>query len=61
MGTSPARLLVLVTPAGFEEFVMEMGEPAAALTLPAPAAPDMDKLKGLTAKYRLEILGPLPG
>ncbi len=60
VGTSPARFLVLTTPGGFEGFVMEMGEPASALTLPTPSAPDMDKLMALAAKYRIEILGPLP-
>jgi quercetin dioxygenase-like cupin family protein len=60
VGTSPARFLVLTTPGGFEGFVMEMGEPASALTLPTPSAPDMDKLITLAAKYRIEILGPLP-
>ncbi len=60
VGTSPARFLVLTTPGGFEGFVMEMGQPASSLTLPAPSAPDMDKLIALAAKYRIEILGPLP-
>jgi quercetin dioxygenase-like cupin family protein len=60
VGTSPARFLVLTTPGGFEGFVMEVGEPATTLTLPAPSAPDMNKLVALAAKYRIEILGPLP-
>jgi quercetin dioxygenase-like cupin family protein len=60
VGTSPARFLVLTTPGGFEGFVMEMDTPASTLTLPAPSAPDMDKLIALAAKYRIEILGPLP-
>jgi hypothetical protein len=28
--------------------------------LPVPSPPDMDKLIALAAKYRIEILGPLP-
>ena len=60
VGTSSARFLVLTTPGGFEGFVMEGGEPAPTLTLPTPSAPDMDKLIALAAKYRIEILGPLP-
>ena len=59
-GSTPARFLVLTTPAGFEGFVMEMGEPASARTLPAPSEPDMDRLTVLAAKYGIEILGPLP-
>jgi len=60
VGASPARFLVLTTPGGFEGFVMHAGEPATTLTLPDPAAPDMSKLIALAAKYRIEILGPLP-
>ena len=60
VGTSPARFLVVSTPGGFEGFVMEMGQPASSLTLPTPSAPDMDKMTALAAKYRIEILGPLP-
>ncbi len=60
VGPSPARCLILVTPGGFEGFVVEMGQPASTLTLPAPSAPDMDRLIKVAAKYRIEILGPLP-
>jgi quercetin dioxygenase-like cupin family protein len=60
VGTSPARFLILTTPGGFEGFVMEMGQPASALTLPAPMPPDLDKLIAVAAKYRIEVLGPLP-
>ena len=60
VGESPARFLVLTTPGGFEGFFMEVGRPAEALTLPVPSAPDMQKLMALAAKYRVEILGPLP-
>ena len=60
IGASTARFLVLTTPGGFEGFVMEMGEPASHLVLPEPSAPDMQKLGALAAKYRMEILGPLP-
>ena len=47
-------------PAGFEQFVLEMGDPATELVLPTPAAPDMGKLIALAAKRRIDILGPLP-
>jgi quercetin dioxygenase-like cupin family protein len=60
LGTTPARFLVFNAPAGFNEFVMEAGEPAKSLTLPTPSAPDMGMLMSLTAKHKLEILGPLP-
>lgn len=59
-GTSPARLLLLNTPAGFEQFVVEMSEPASARVMPAAEPPDMAKLATLAAKYKIDILGPLP-
>jgi quercetin dioxygenase-like cupin family protein len=55
-----ARMLILTTPAGFERFVVEAGEPAASLTIPEPKAPDLGKLAVLAEKYGMEILGPLP-
>jgi quercetin dioxygenase-like cupin family protein len=57
---APARLLILTTPAGFEQFVIEMGEPARDASSPPASPPDMEKLMRLAAKYQLEILGPLP-
>ena len=57
---APARLLILTTPAGFEQFVIEMSEPATDLTASPASPPDMEKLMRLAAKYRIEILGPLP-
>ncbi len=52
-GDAPARMLFLVSPAGFEQFVVE-------LSTPAPAAPDMEKLMAVAAKYQVDIHGPLP-
>jgi mannose-6-phosphate isomerase-like protein (cupin superfamily) len=60
-GTAPARMLFLTTPGGnFERFIIEMGEPATSMTLPPPSLPDMEKLMRLAAKYKIDILGPLP-
>jgi quercetin dioxygenase-like cupin family protein len=61
-GTAPARLLLLCTPGGFEQFVAELSAPAAGLVLPPPAAgpPDMENLMAMAARYKIEILGPLP-
>jgi mannose-6-phosphate isomerase-like protein (cupin superfamily) len=56
VGSAPARLLVLVSPAGFEHFVLEMSEP---MTAP-PGPPDMARLMAVAAKYTIDILGPLP-
>lgn len=59
-GSTPAKILLLTAPAGFERFVIEMSEPATGLILPPPAPPDMAKLMVLAAKYKIDILGPLP-
>jgi hypothetical protein len=40
--------------------IEEMSEPAMERVLPAPEAPDVDKLTRLCEKYGIEILGPLP-
>ena len=64
--SGPARLLFLFTPAGFEDLIREMGEPARELTIPPqPDAPpdeaEMGRLMAIAAKYGGEILGPPPG
>jgi quercetin dioxygenase-like cupin family protein len=60
-GSDPCRWLLLVTPAGFEDFVAEVGEPARALTLPSDLAPpDPAKMAAIAARYGMELLGP-PG
>lgn len=56
IGTAPARMLLMCSPAGFERFVLELRE-----DLASPAAPpDMAKLVAVAAKYSIDILGPLP-
>src|SRR5919107_2170731 len=64
--SGPARLLFLFTPAGFEDLIREMGEPARELTIaPQPDAPpdeaEMERMMAIAAKYGGEILGPPPG
>jgi quercetin dioxygenase-like cupin family protein len=59
--TAPARLLLLIIPAGFEQFFIEAGEPAKDRITPPPAMPpDREKIMALAAKYNNQILGPLP-
>lgn len=53
LGNAPARMLLLCSPGGFDQFVVEMSEPA-------PAPPNMAKLMALAAKYSVDIHGPLP-
>ncbi len=59
-GTEPARMLLFATPAGFERFVVELGEPAADWSSPPSGPPDMGALVATAARYRVDILGPLP-
>ena len=57
-----ARFLLVTEPAGFEEFVLALSEPATELVIPPPATepPDIEAMTRLAAEYGLEILGP-PG
>ena len=56
IGNTPARMLLLCAPGGFEHFVLEQATDIAA----PPAPPDMAKMMELAAKYKIDILGPLP-
>jgi mannose-6-phosphate isomerase-like protein (cupin superfamily) len=60
--TGPARVLDVVAPAGFDEFVAAAGAPVTELSLPAAseAPPDLERLSVLGARYGIELLGP-PG
>jgi quercetin dioxygenase-like cupin family protein len=60
-GSAPSTLLVLAMPGtGFVGMMTEMAEPAKERVLPLPAPPDLEKLTMLCAKYKIDILGPLP-
>src|SRR5919112_1121064 len=64
--SGPARLLFILSPAGFEDLVREMGEPARELTIPPqpeepPSEAEMERMAAIAAKYGGEILGPPPG
>jgi quercetin dioxygenase-like cupin family protein len=59
-GDTPARMLLLATPAGFDQFVLALGEPAPGDGFPPSGPPDMEKLMALAARHNIEILGPLP-
>lgn len=56
IGDSPARMLLMCAPGGFERFVLEQTTP---IDEP-PSPPDMGKLMALAAKYGIDIHGPLP-
>ncbi len=59
-GDEPLRTLAIVLPAGFEQFIAAVGEPARERIIPPPAAPDIAKLDAAAAKVGIEHLGP-PG
>lgn len=57
----PTRLLVVATPAGFEDFVDEVSDPAPQNTLPpADAPPDMGRIMAAAEKAGIAIMAP-PG
>jgi quercetin dioxygenase-like cupin family protein len=60
--SATARFLTLHSPAGFEQFAAEVGEPARALTLPPPPAgpPDFAALAQAAARHQITILAPPP-
>ncbi len=57
-----ARFLLVIEPAGFENFLRALSEPAESLTLPPASVepPPMDAMMAAAEEYGLEILGP-PG
>lgn len=52
VGTSPGKMLVIVTPAGFERFFDELAE----LTAVPPF--DLDRVRALFEKYGLKMIEP---
>jgi len=59
VGESAARILLLCAPGGFEQFVLELGEPEPAPGA-SPSAPDVGTLMAAAARFDIQILGPLP-
>lgn len=53
-----ARLLEISTPAGFEQFHVELGEPAAELRIPDPAPLDVAAMAAGSARHGCDIVGP---
>lgn len=57
-GTTPARSLAMVAPAGFERFFEEAGEPATDDSSPPPGEPDIEKVLTVASEYGLEVPPP---
>ncbi|MDN7242714.1 quercetin 2,3-dioxygenase [Planococcus sp. N028] len=56
-GDGPAKILVMVTPAGFEQFFVEASVPAEEFKLPPDTVvPDKNKIMAAAQKYNLEEL-----
>ena len=62
VSSDDARFLLVIEPAGFENFLLELSEPTAAPTLPPATVepPALETMMAAAAEYGLEILGP-PG
>lgn len=56
----PLRTLQITTPAGFEHFAADAGEPARQRRLPDPAPVDPAALARAAARHGHELLGPPP-
>ena len=54
----PGRIIVIVAPGGFDQFVAAAGEPAADLRLPDPVPPDPVRLTELAAAHGIRIQPP---
>jgi mannose-6-phosphate isomerase-like protein (cupin superfamily) len=58
--SGPAKLLFILSPAGFEELILATSEPAPSLTLPPPGEPpteaEMEWLAGVAREHGAEIL-----
>jgi mannose-6-phosphate isomerase-like protein (cupin superfamily) len=64
--SGPARLLFILSPAGMEDLIREMGEQAKSLIVPPPpeTPPDeveMERMAAIGIRYGTEIVGPPPG
>ena len=62
-GKSPARMLVLIMPSGFENFVKEFAQPVPSFASPAipVTQAEIDKLLATAPKYGIQILPPPAG
>jgi quercetin dioxygenase-like cupin family protein len=60
--SAEARFLLVVEPAGFEDFVRALSQPAERLEIPPAATepPDVERMVATAAEYGIEIVGP-PG
>jgi hypothetical protein len=57
---APARMLIIVTPPGFEKFMAEFAQPLPSFDSPPPPVTpaDIEKLLAVAPKYGIEIPPP---
>jgi quercetin dioxygenase-like cupin family protein len=55
---APARILLLTTPAAMDQCCLPVETPES--VLPESAAMEIETLADLAAKYKIDVLGPLP-
>lgn len=58
--TTPAKILIWVTPAGFEKFIAEVGKAVDGQVTPAPtlSPADLEKILATAPEYGIEIIPP---
>lgn len=54
---TPARVLEVNSPAGFEDFIAAAGQPAGELTVPPSGEPDLSRAIALAPKYGIDVMG----
>jgi quercetin dioxygenase-like cupin family protein len=54
----PGRIIIVVSPGGFDQFVAAASEPAQALRLPEPVPPDPAVITQIAAAHGIQILPP---
>jgi mannose-6-phosphate isomerase-like protein (cupin superfamily) len=57
VGANGARLLQITSPAGFEGFAHEVGDPATSAELPPPVVPDLPRLVAAAERHGSSIVG----
>ncbi len=57
-GDAPVHALQLTTPAGFEDYLAEVGRPPGTPGLPPPSVPDVGRLAEVSARYGTSLVGP---
>ena len=60
IGTSPSRVVAIISPGGFEKFFLEAGEPATEGSSAPEGEPEVERIVEIGQKYGLEIPPP-PG